>query len=110
MERLEIPVLKALYKSFDLKKCRKRKSKIIFDWLKNVEIETGKMPKSKDRMYDVLNGADNILDFEHDFLNERITREWKSVFGENNLEREVDNIRAGFKPYKSRKLTEQDFA
>lgn len=110
MERLEIPVLKALYRSFDLKKCRKRKSKIIFDWKKNVEKETGKMPKSKDRMYDVLNGVDNTLDFEHDFLNERITSEWKAVFGENNFDNEVATIRAGFVSYKSRELTEQDFA
>lgn len=109
MLRLEIPILLALYESVDSRKFEIKKSKFIFDWKKMKELETGKFPKSRDRIYAILKGKVTPEKYEYNFLNQRIQEMWIEVFGENNFDREVANIRAGFVPYKSRKLTEEDF-
>lgn len=99
MQRLEIWILKALYESIDPKKYRKRKAKLIYDWKVKVNQETGKMPKSKDRMYDVLNGAENSLPFEVEFLNDRIQKEYIEIFGEENFNEKVESLRLESLPY-----------
>lgn len=110
MLRLEIPILQALYEAIDSRKFEIKKSKFIFDWKKMKELETGKFPKSRDRIYAILKGKVTPEKYEYNFLNQRIQEMWIEVFGENNLSNEVGTIRAGLKPYKSRTLTEQDFA
>ncbi|GGD53479.1 hypothetical protein GCM10011514_17020 [Emticicia aquatilis] len=110
MLRLEIPILLALYESVDSRKFEVKKSKFIFDWKKMKELETGKFPKTRDRIYSILKGKVTAEKYEYNFLNRRIQEMWCEVFGENNLQREIDNITAGFEPYKSRTLTEQDFS
>lgn len=111
MLRLEIPILLALYESVDSRKFEIKKSKFIFDWKKMKELETGKFPKSKDRIYSILKGKVKPEKYEYNFLNQRIQEMWLEVNDGNalNLENEVIQIRAGFEQYNSRVLTEEHF-
>lgn len=109
MEKLEIPVLKALYYQIDSRKFRIVKSEFIRAWKAMKLRTTGVFPKTRDRIHDVLNGYEHTPE-EYEFLNLYIPIYWRTCFGESEFESQLSTIRAGMTetPYEATKRRNQE--